>query len=96
MSNLLHVGLMLIISKVFIILCLLYLRRNREEPGNFQSKAVISMLFFQMSIQAKSEGRPFRSGQEAYGARQDTILQDYPQGHLVDLRDKKSISFCEI
>ena len=54
------------------------------------------MLFFQMSIQAKSEGRPFRSGQEAYGARQDTILQDYPQGHLVDLRDKKSISFCEI
>ena len=37
MSNLLHVGLMLIISKVFTILCLLCLCRDREYPGNFQN-----------------------------------------------------------
>ena len=55
MSNLLREGLILITSKVFTILCLLYLCRNREYPGNFQSKAVISQLFFQMSTQVKSE-----------------------------------------
>ena len=55
MNNLLHVGLILIISKVFTILCLLCLCRNREYPGNFQNKTVISKLFFQMSAQAKWE-----------------------------------------
>ena len=44
MSNLLHVGLILIISKVFTILCLLCLCRNREYHSNFQSKTVISTL----------------------------------------------------
>ena len=47
---------MLIISKVFTILCLLWLCRNREYPGNFQNKTVISKLFFQMSAQVKWEG----------------------------------------
>ena len=36
MSNLLRVGIILIISKVFTILCLLSLCRNREYPDNFQ------------------------------------------------------------
>ena len=40
---------MLIISKVFTILCLLRLCGNREYPGSFQNKAVSSKLFFQMS-----------------------------------------------
>ena len=65
MSNLLHVGLILIISKVLTNLCLLCLCRNREYPGNFQNETVISKLFFQMSAQVKWEGRPFWSGQEA-------------------------------
>ena len=38
MSNLLHVGLILIISKVFTILCLLCLCSNREYPGKFENK----------------------------------------------------------
>ena len=63
MSNLLYVGLVLIISKVFTIVCLLCLCRNREEPGSFQDKTVISKLCFQMSTQVKLEGRPFWSGQ---------------------------------
>ena len=74
MSNLLHVGLILIISKVFTILCLLCLCRNREYPGNFQNETVISKLFFQMSAQVKWEGRPFWSGQEA---------QIYPLNYLL-------------
>ena len=40
---------MLIISKVFTILCLLYLCGNREYPGSFQNKVVSSKFFFQMS-----------------------------------------------
>ena len=44
-SKVSHIGLMLIISKVFTILCLLYLRGNREYPGNFQNKAVSTKLF---------------------------------------------------
>ena len=65
MSNLLHVGLILIISKVFIILCLLCMYSNREYPGNFQNKKVISKLFFQMSAHVKWEESPSWSGQEA-------------------------------
>ena len=42
---------MLIISKVFTILFLLSLYKNREYPG--QNKTVISKLFFQMSAQVK-------------------------------------------
>ena len=54
MSNLLYVGLVLIISKVFTIFCLLCLCRNREYCGNFLKKTVISkQLFFQMSAQVK-------------------------------------------
>ena len=64
-SNLLHVGLILIIRKVFTILCLLCLCRNREYPGNFQNKPVISKLFFQKIAQVKWEGRLFWSGEEA-------------------------------
>ena len=64
MSNLLNVGLILIISKVFAILCLLCLCRNREYLGNFQNKTVISKIFFQISAQVKWEGMPFWTGQE--------------------------------
>ena len=74
MSNLLHVGLTLIISKVFTILCLLCLCRNREHPGNFQNEIAISKLFFQMSAQLKWEGRSFWSGQGA---------QIYPLNYLL-------------
>ena len=63
MGNLLHVGL--IISKVFTILYLLCLCRDREYPDNFQNKTEINKLFFQMSAQIKWEGRLFWSGQEA-------------------------------
>ena len=59
MSNLLHVGLILINSKVFTILCLLCLCRNREYLGNFQSKTVISKLFFRICAQVKLERMPF-------------------------------------
>ena len=48
-NYLLHIGLMLIISKVFTILCLLCLCGNREYRGSFQNKAASSKLFFQMS-----------------------------------------------
>ena len=65
MSNLLHVELILIISKVFTILCLFCLCTNREYTGNFQNQTVISKPFFQMSAQVKWEGRPFCSGEEA-------------------------------
>ena len=34
----------------------LWLCRNREYPGNFKKKTVISKLFFQMSAQVKWEG----------------------------------------
>ena len=50
MINFLHVALMLIISEVFTI-CLLCLCSNRECSGNFQSKSVVSKLFFQMGAQ---------------------------------------------
>ena len=62
MSNILHVGLILIITKVFTILCLLCLCRNREYPGNFQNETIISKLFFQMSVQVKSEVKPTDRG----------------------------------
>ena len=42
MSNLLRVGLILIISRAFTILRLLCLCRNREYCANFQNKTVIS------------------------------------------------------
>ena len=64
MRNILHVGLILIISKVFVIFNLLCLCGNREYPGNFQNETVISKLYFQKSAQVKWEGRPFWSGQE--------------------------------
>ena len=65
MSNLLHVGLILIISKVFTNLCLLSLCKNRGHPGNFQNETLTSKLYFQKSAQVKREGRPFWSGQGA-------------------------------
>ena len=61
MSNLLYVGLVLIISKVFTILCLLCLCNNREYTSKFQDEIGISKLFFQMSAQVKWERRPFWS-----------------------------------
>ena len=65
MINPLHVGLILIISKVFTILCLLRLCRNREYPGKFQNKTLISKPFFQMIAQEKREGKSFWSRGEA-------------------------------
>ena len=88
---------------MFTILCLLILCRNREYPGNFQNKTVISK-----SAQVKWEGKPFWSGQEAYiyplnyllptyrgnvmGERRGTTLQDY---HLTDIRDEKVSHFVK-
>ena len=63
MSSLLHVGLILIISKVFTFLCILCLCRNRENTGNFQDETAISKLFFQMSAQVKwVRGKAFMKG----------------------------------
>ena len=55
MSNLLHVGLILIISEVFTILFLpcLCAHGNRKYPGNLQNKTVTNKPFFQMSAQVK-------------------------------------------
>ena len=61
MSNLLYVRLVLIISKVFTILFLLCLCKNREYTSKFQDETGISKLFFQMSAQVKWERRPFWS-----------------------------------
>ena len=78
MRNLLHVELTLIISKVFIILCLFCQCRNREYRGNFKKKTVIcKQLFFQMSAQVKLEGRPFWSGQEAKIYSTNYLLSTY-------------------
>ena len=73
-----NVGLILIISRVFTILRLLCLCRNREYCGNFQNKTIISkQLFCQMSAQVKWEGRPFWSGQEAYIYSLNYLLPTY-------------------
>ena len=45
---------MLIISKVFTILCLLCLCGNREYPGSFQNKAVRS--YFELETEGETEG----------------------------------------
>ena len=65
-------------------------------PWKF-SKEIIK-LSFQLSVQAylfvaklKERGRPFLEG-----ARKRTRLWDYPQEHLVVIRDEKSLSFCKI
>ena len=57
-NYLVHIGLMLIISKVFTILCLLCLCGNRKYPRSFKKKAASSKLF-QISSRLKREGRPF-------------------------------------
>ena len=62
MSNLLHVGLILIISKVFTIY--FACAGIREYHGNFQNETVMCKLFFKSSAQVLWEGRPFWSGQE--------------------------------
>ena len=60
MSNLLYVGLILINSKVFTILCLICLCRNREYRGNFQNKTVIiKQLFFLNDCLSKVRGKAF-------------------------------------
>ena len=64
-SNLLHVGLILIISKVFTILVYFACVGIREYHGNFQNEKVTSKFFFKGSAQVKWEGKPFWSGQEA-------------------------------
>ena len=49
---------MLIIGKVFTILCLICLCWNREYPGSFQNKSVNSKVFFQMSA-SEVRGKAF-------------------------------------
>ena len=53
LNYLLHIGLMLIISKVFTILCLLRLCENIEYTRSFQNKAASIKFFFQVSAQVK-------------------------------------------
>ena len=65
---LLHIGLMLAISKVLTIFCLLCLCANREYPGSFQNKQVSSSFkcvskYILFLTKLKGEGRPFWSGQ---------------------------------
>ena len=53
MSNRLHVGLILITSKVFTVPVYFACVGITEYPGNFQNETVISKLFFKRSAQVK-------------------------------------------
>ena len=71
-------------------------RENRKHPGNFQNKSISSPFIWDsrhIFISAKLKGR-VRSFLKV--ARRGATLSDYRQEHLVVIRDKKSLSFCEI
>ena len=68
LSYLLHIGLMLTISKVLTILCLLCLCGNRECQGSFPNKSVSCSLklvpkYILLLPKLKGEGRSFWSEQ---------------------------------
>ena len=96
-SKLLHMGVILTIMKVLIILFLLC----QEEQGTpWQYSKQISKISFQLSFRIYTLlAQPNLRGKKDIswkGARRGTTLWDYPQEHLVVIRDKKSLCFCEI
>ena len=73
---------------MFNILCLLYLCGNREYPGSFQNKSLSSPFnwvykYILFMIKLKTRGRPFLEC-----ARRGATLWDYPQEHLVVIKDE--------
>ena len=86
---------MLTIIKVFIILLLLFCG-NRKHPGNFQNKSISSPFnwvsrYINILAKLKRRGRPFWEG-----ARRKAALWDYPQEHLVVVRDEKVWPFAKL
>ena len=84
--------IMLTIIKVFIILFLLVRIGNIlsqiksvNSAFNWVSRYIIFL------VKLKGRGRPFLKG-----ARRGATLWDYPQEHLVVIRDEKVSPFCEI
>ena len=68
---------------------------NREHPGNFQNKSVSSAFnwvsrYILFLAKLKGRGRPFLEG-----ARRGITLWDYPQEHLVVIRDEKVSPFVK-
>ena len=70
-------------------------RENREHPGNFQNKSVSSAFnwvsrYILFLAKLKGRGRPFLEG-----ARRGITLWDYPQEHLVVIRNEKVSPFVK-
>ena len=70
-------------------------RENRKHPGNFQKKSVSSAFnwvsrYILFLAELKGRGRPFLEG-----PRKRAILWDYPQEHLVVIRDEKISTFVQ-
>ena len=70
-------------------------RENREHPGNFQNKSVSSAFnwvsrYILFLAKLKGRGRPFLEG-----LRKGATLWDYPQKHLVVIRDEKVSPFVK-
>ena len=93
LSKLLHMGVILIIIKVLIILFLLC---QWEHGTPWQFSKQISKLSFKLNLriyfllaQTERERKTFFWK----GARRGSTSQDYPQEHLVVIRDKKVSPF---
>ena len=94
LNYLLHVSEMLTIIRVFIILFLLA-RIYREHSGNVQNKSVSSPFswvsrYLLSLAKLKRRRRPFLEG-----ARRGSILWNYPQEHLVVIRDEQVSPFVK-
>ena len=87
-------GLMLTIIKVFIILFLLCLW-GLGTPGRFQNKSV--SFFPNQCLGIFSSWRNWRGEEGLFleSARREAASYDYPQKHLVVIRDKKVSPFVK-
>ena len=70
-------------------------RENREHPGNFQNKSVSSAFnwvsrYILFLTKLKGRARSFLEG-----SREGATLWDYPQEHLVVIRDEKVSPFVK-
>ena len=70
-------------------------RENREHPGNFQNKSVSSAFnwvsrYILFLAKLKGKGRP-----SLEGPKSGATLWDYPQEHLVVIRDEKVSPFVK-
>ena len=68
-------------------------RGKREHPGNFQNKSVSSLynwFYILFLAKLKGRGRPYMEG-----ARREPTFWDYPQEHLIVLRDEKVPPFAK-